>query len=205
MQQGEGFGAGEQVHLDGGGDPGEPAASGGDHHMSAALGQPRPDQVGLFDVVEHDQPPSPGLQPCQRLGGGHRYYRVRGHPSRRDGQGGELFTDQRRLVGVDPPHEVVVAGVSVRVLDRRAGFAHPAHAVHRLHQRPIPCRQALAQLGQHTIAAGERRIAGGHVPHLWPIVAVGGLVTVRVTRRLVAARCGTWGVVVVVRVPWRRW
>ena len=43
------------------------------------------------------------------------------------GQGRELPADQLRLLGRDPPHDVVPGRVPVGVLDRQLGLADPAH------------------------------------------------------------------------------
>jgi hypothetical protein len=44
----------------------------------------------------------------------------------------QLPRDGQRLVGGDPPDQVVVSLVAVGVFDRELGLAHPAKAVERL-------------------------------------------------------------------------
>jgi len=78
------------------------------------------------------------------------------------------FPDQARRLGIDPPHQVIVACESVRVLDRQLCFAHPAHAIQRLHYRPVPRQQRFPHLNQQPIASGESRVAGRDVPHPRP-------------------------------------
>ena len=92
-------------------------------------------------------PPRPATQPSSRA------------------QRGELVPDQPGLLGVDPPGQVIVPGEPVRVLDRQLGLAHPAHALQRLHHRPVPGQQPLPHRHQQPVPAGEPRIARRDVPH----------------------------------------
>ena len=120
---------------------------------------------GPFGVVEDQQPAVPAAQLGQQPvhGGGDRRPAGRSEPG---GEPGELVGDEHRLFGVDPPHQVVVGGEPVRVLDRQLGLAHPAQPVQRLHhQRRPPGAQPPPQLGEHAVAAGELRIPGRHPPH----------------------------------------
>ena len=123
------------------------------------------DVLGVFGVVEDQEPPVPvtqfGEQPVDGVG-----HRGRGRHIQPGGQPGELIGDEHRLLGVDPPHQVVVGGEPVRVLDRQLGLAHPAQPVQRLHhQRRHFIMQPPPQFGQHPVAAGEARIARRHPPH----------------------------------------
>ncbi|HYX94315.1 MAG TPA: toll/interleukin-1 receptor domain-containing protein, partial [Geodermatophilus sp.] len=82
------------------------------------------------------------------------------------GEPGELAGDEHRLFGVDPPHQVVVGGEPVRVLQGQLGLAHPAQPVERLHhQRGLAGVQPPAQLGEHAVPAGEPGIARRYLPH----------------------------------------
>ena len=77
---------------------------------------------------------------------------------------GVLLADPVGLLGVDPPHHVVVAGEPPRVLHRELGLAHPARAVQGVHHRPARPLQPLPQPHQHPVAAGERLVRARHRP-----------------------------------------
>ena len=85
-------------------------------------------------VVEDQQPAPPAAQLGQD-----EFDRVgHGRPGRQVelvAQLGELAGDEHRLLGVDPPDQVVVAGEPVGVLDRQLGLAHATQAVQRLHHQ----------------------------------------------------------------------
>ena len=122
---------------------GEPAPAGRDDHMPGDTGrqrpgrQPRPDVLGPVGVIEDQQPSRHVAQPVvhqrlQRLGVSGR---VQAQPG---GQGGELIRDRGGLLGGDPPHQVIVAGVGVGVFGGQLGLADPAHPVHRMHRHRRP-------------------------------------------------------------------
>ena len=123
------------------------------------------DVGGVLGVVEDQQPPAALAQ----VGQHRRPHRLAARPgldaAQRRAQGGELVADQPGLLGVDPPGHVVVGGEPVRVLDRQLGLAHPAHALQRLHHRPVPGQQPVPHRRQQPVPAGEPRVAGRDVPH----------------------------------------
>jgi hypothetical protein len=135
--------------------------------MSRALHQPRADVGGLFGVVEDDQPATLAAQPPlgdrRRSRGG----LLRCGPVRGNGQRTELIGDQLGTLGVDPPHQVVLAGEAVGVLGGQARFPDPAHPVQSLHHRGVGPAQLLPQPHDHRIASGECRIAQRKLAHRW--------------------------------------
>ena len=132
--------------------------------MPGPVQPPRRDVAGGGGVVQHDQPPAPAAAvPAQRL---HRGPDRRGRVDQppRDRERGVLLADPVGLLGVDPPHRVVVAGEPPRVLRRELGLAHPARAVQGVHHRPARALQPLPQPHQHPVAAGERLVRARHRP-----------------------------------------
>jgi hypothetical protein len=122
------------------------------------------DVLRVFGVVEDKQPPVPVAQRGQQSvdGVGHRGPGGQAQPG---GEGAKLSGDEQRLFGVDPPHQLVVGGETVRVLERQLGLAHPAQPVQRLHhQRRFLRAQPPVELGEQVVPAGEMRIAGRHSP-----------------------------------------
>ena len=133
--------------------------------MAGPAGPVVGDVLRAVGVVEDQQPAVPATQLGQQPlhGGGDRRSGRQVQPG---GEPGELVGDEHRLFGVDPPHQVVVGGEPVRVLDRQLGLAHPAQPVQRLHhQRRLTGAQPPPQLGEHAVAAGEPRIPRRHPPH----------------------------------------
>ena len=136
--------------------------------MAGPAGPVVGDVLRAVGVVEDQQPAVPATQLGQQPvhGGGDRRSGRQVQPG---GEPGELVGDEHRLFGVDPPHQVVVGGEPVRVLDRQLGLAHPAQPVQRLHhQRRLTGAQPPPQLGEHAVAAGEPRIPRRHPPHRRP-------------------------------------
>ena len=134
--------------------------------MPRPVQPPRRHVPGAGGVVQHHQPPAPAAAvPAQRL---HRRpdrgRRVdqppRGRPR------GVLLADPVGLLGVDPPHRVVVPGEPPRVLRRQLRLAHPARTVQGVHHRPARPLQPLPQPHQHPVPAGERLVrARDRPPH----------------------------------------
>jgi hypothetical protein len=88
-----------------------------------------------------------------------------------------LLADEFGLLAGDPPHQLVFAREAVGVLDRELGLADAAHAVQGLDRRASLGAQAVAQLVEHAVAAGEGRVAAGQVPHWrqgsgWPLARI---------------------------------
>ena len=119
-------------------------------------------------VIEDQQPPVPLPQLGQHRPPRRRQPRPGLGAAQLRGQPGQLLPDQPRGLGVDPPHQVIAAREPVRVLDRQLRLADPAHAVQRLHHRPVPGQQRLPHRHQQPIAPGEPRVAGRDVPHPRP-------------------------------------
>ena len=119
--------------------------------------------AGVFGVVEDQQPPVPvtqlGQHPVHHLGGD----RVGGQPQP-GGQTEELLGDKHRLFGVDPPHQVVIVGVPVRVFDDQLGLADATQPVQGLHRQSSFRLEPPTQLIEQVAAADEMRVPGRHVP-----------------------------------------
>ena len=132
--------------------------------MPRPVQPPRRDVAGGGGVVQHDQPPAPAAAvPAQRVDRGpDRGGRVDQPPG--GCERGVLLADPVGLLGVDPPHRVVVAGEPPRVLRRELGLAHPARTVQGVHHRPARALQPLPQPHQHPVAAGERLVRARHRP-----------------------------------------
>jgi hypothetical protein len=80
-------------------------------------------------------------------------------------EGGQLVGDEHRLLGVDPPDDVVVRGEAMGVLECELGLAHSAEPVQGLDdQGRLPGPQLAPQFGEQVVAAGEVRVAGRRVP-----------------------------------------
>jgi hypothetical protein len=78
------------------------------------------------------------------------------------GERRELAWDGGRLLRGKPPHQLVVAGVAVGVLDRQLGLADPAQPMHRagLHDHAGRGLGELAAQGLEQVApAGEMQVA----------------------------------------------
>ena len=134
--------------------------------MPGAAGLVGGEVLGAFGVVEDQQPAGPAAQLPQDQLDRARHGRSGGQ-AELVGQLGELVADQGRLLGVDPPHQVVVGGEPVGVLDGELGLAHPAQAVQGLHhQRVLAGVQPLVELLEQASAAGEVRVAQRHVPRV---------------------------------------
>ena len=105
--------------------------TGRDQHPTGAGRPPGAQLHRLFGVVEHQQPAVPlpegvpqrtdGLGLVGRLG--------EAEPA---GKRGQLGGDRGGLLGGHPPDQVVVGAVTVGVLERELGLAHPTQPMQRL-------------------------------------------------------------------------
>ncbi len=82
--------------------------------MPAATRQPGPDVGGACGVVEHQQPAVPPVQLGQHRGPHHLGTRPERDTPQRRPEGGELVADQPRLLGIDPPGQVMTTSEPVR-------------------------------------------------------------------------------------------
>jgi len=91
---------------------------------------------GLLGVVEDQQPAvAPAQLVKQRLEGLSLLGRV--GQAKPPGEGDQLPGNGERLLGRDPPDQVVVGLVAVGVLDGELGLADPAEPLHRLGLTPL--------------------------------------------------------------------
>jgi hypothetical protein len=124
MEQGDGLRPGQHVDLHPTADRAPAGIAGSNEHVPGSAGPVVGDVRRPLGVVEDQQPAGPvaqlGQQPVHGLG--HRGPRWEVKPG---GEGGQLFGDEYRLCGVDPPDQLVVGGEAVGVLDRQLGLAHP--------------------------------------------------------------------------------
>ncbi len=101
---------------------------------------------GRTGVVDHQQPTTKRLTPAEGL---HQpadlvLSGICGRDPHPGGQVNQRRHRQRVGLAGDPPHQVIVGGMPVGVLDGELGFPDPTQAVQRLrqhHRRPVPIRQ----------------------------------------------------------------
>jgi hypothetical protein len=141
--------------------------------------------VGVFGVVEDQQPVATSAELGAQRGDGHGLVAVLGD-AELAGQGDQLGGDGGGLLGRDPPADRVVAGVAVGVLQGKLGLADPTQAVQHLRRR-IPVGsdgggrvggqrgdrdrrrrggrgdELLAELVEQLSTAGEGTVARGQV------------------------------------------
>jgi hypothetical protein len=122
---------------------------------------------GVCRVVEHQQPVLAVLQLMQ-----HEFDGIGSGQLRRQAEvrceRGELVGEQRGLLGVEPPHQGVVGGEAVGVLDGELSLADSAQAVQCLQHDSLVGGQECVELFEHAVSAGEVRVARRHLPHWRP-------------------------------------
>ena len=126
-QESHGFGPVQDVNLEAAAQRTPARRPRGDQDV-AGSGRQIPGVIArVVRVVEYEEPTVPagelGQHSDDGLGCGSG--RLETAPG---SQGDEILGDQRGFVRIDPPHEVVVRGVSVRVLDDQLGLAGTAEA-----------------------------------------------------------------------------
>ncbi len=165
-------------------------AGGHQHAAHPARGQQPVEGMWLLGVVIDQQPALPPPQDLEQVAdhrlliGDDRNAQPSTQPSERRGRAG-------RLLGINPPDQVVVAAVAVGELRDELGLAHPTqtvHGLHRQHRCDRRLRQALPQLLQQCGSAGEGEVACGQVAD----------------RGHPPRKCRTSPVAAVGRAPWER-
>jgi hypothetical protein len=166
-QKRDGLGPAEHVHVHRLCDTCPVRVAAGDQQVAGAVRQPWCEVITILGIVEDQQPSSGPAQVCTQ-----RLHRVGcGRPGRGQaqlvvlGQGGQMVTDQFRLLGGDPPDDVVLAGESVGVLQSELGLSDAAHPVQCLNRHPAAAAERVVEPVEHGVAAGEARVAAGQVPH----------------------------------------
>ena len=124
----------------------------------------------LVRIVEDKQPPPVRLTFAERI------ERRRGRssipvtaaasrPTARPGR--QARRDQRELVSLDPPDDLVVAAVSMRVLDGHGDLPDAAHPLQRLWQdRGDVAGRVASQPREQICPAGEVLVALRHIPQI---------------------------------------
>jgi hypothetical protein len=163
----DGVGAGQDVQGDRSGQAGPGGAAGGDQHAPGLGRPPGPQISSIFDVVEDQQPAVPGAELVPQDLDGLGLLGGLGD-AEASAQGDQLAGNGGGLLGHDPPDQVVVAAVPIRVFEGELGLAHPAQPVHSLrldNGSGLPGLEAGSKLVQEALAAGEDQVAGGQVSH----------------------------------------
>lgn len=124
--------------------------------------------LGLVRVVEDQQPSCVWLSTPQRVQ--HRFRGIFNPRSRRGGQPEtrcqrrQRGSDQRGLVGRNPPDNIVGRPISVGVLDGNLRFAYAAETMQGVRQDDGDLGEAGTQLYQKVFASGEVHVALRHLP-----------------------------------------
>ena len=156
-------------HLDGQrrGDPAPGGIARGQDHVPCRPARQVVAQLGwLRRVVEHEQPAAVALEPpADGLDDEALVFGILNRQVERAGEVGEVGGEPRRLLGGDPPDEVVVGGVAVAELDGELGLAHPAEPVDSLGNCRRPRLERLGEPREQRLAASEARVPlVRHVP-----------------------------------------
>jgi hypothetical protein len=132
--------------------------------MSFPAWQPWGYDLGTLRVVEDEQPALPLPQRSQHRPSQCVERRWTAHAAKVRRQLRELAIDHPRILGADPPDDLVLSTPAMRVLDRDLGLPHPAHTAERLNASTPPHSHCILDAAEQCFSAGERRVACGGIP-----------------------------------------
>lgn len=135
--------------------------------MPGALREQRVDAFGVVPAVEDQQPTGVRLPTPQGVTHGADALTRLAAAAQTEfhGEFTEAVTLDVAVVGVDPPHHVVVGAEAVRVLGGELGLADAGHTEQRARGgSALGVGKALVKVGEQVVPAGEPRVAARNLP-----------------------------------------